>query len=64
MTTWVSKLNIECIDQEDGSLLIQIEWDENDPDLAQWNSWGKEGQEEFIWSALNAACIEALDITE
>jgi hypothetical protein len=64
MTTWVSKLKIECIDQEDGSLLIQIEWDENDPDLAQWNSWGKEGQEEFIWSALNAACIEALDITE
>jgi hypothetical protein len=60
MTSWVSKLKIECSDQEDGSLLIQIEWDENDPELAEWTSWGQEGQQEFIWSALNAACIKAL----
>jgi hypothetical protein len=57
---WTEKLQIEVIDEEDGSCTIAIEWDENDPDLAEWTSWGKEGQEEFVMSALTDACKKAL----
>lgn len=55
MTTWVSKLQIECIDEEDGSMIIRIDWDETDPDLEYWTSLGSEGQEQFIIDALTAA---------
>jgi len=53
--SWVYKLHIEVIDEEDGSATIQIEWDETDPDLNYWNSLGKEGQEKFIMDALHAS---------
>jgi hypothetical protein len=59
--TWVTKLQIECIDEEDGGMTIRIEWDESDPELAEWTSWGPEGQEEFIMSALQAACWDVLE---
>jgi hypothetical protein len=39
---WIEKLNLEVIDEEDGSCTIHIEWDETDPDLELWNSWGEE----------------------
>ena len=32
----LEKLNIECIDEEDGGCTIQIEWDETDPDLVEF----------------------------
>lgn len=54
-TSWVYKLNLECIDEEDGSMTIHIEWDENDPDLAYWTALGSEGQEDFIMTALRNA---------
>ena len=57
---WTEKLKIQCIDEEDGGMSIQIDWDETDPDLALWNSWGEEGQKAFIITALRAACAEAL----
>ena len=60
--SWVYKLHIEVINEEDGSATIQIEWDETDPDLDYWNSLGKEGQEKFIMDALHAA-IENLGLT-
>jgi len=53
--SWVYKLHIEVIDEEDGSATIQFEWDETDPDLNYWNSLGKEGQEKFIMDALHAS---------
>jgi hypothetical protein len=53
--SWVYKLHIEVINEEDGSVTIQIEWDETDPDLDYWNSLGKEGQEKFIMNALHAS---------
>jgi hypothetical protein len=53
--SWVYKLHIEVINEEDGSATIQIEWDETDPDLDYWNSLGKEGQEKFIMNALHAS---------
>jgi hypothetical protein len=55
MTTWVNKLQIECIDEEDGSMTIRIDWDETDPDLEYWTSLGAEGQEQFIIDALTDA---------
>jgi hypothetical protein len=55
MTTWVTKLKIECIDEEDGSLTIHIEWDETDPELDYWTSLGPEGQKTFIIYALTTA---------
>jgi len=53
--SWVYKLNLECVDEEDGSMTIHIEWNELDPDLAYWTSLGSEGQEEFIMTALRNA---------
>jgi hypothetical protein len=55
MTTWVSKLQIECIDEEDGSMIIRIDWDGTDPDLKYWTALDPEGQEQFIIDALTAA---------
>jgi len=50
--TWIDKLQLEVRDEEDGGCTIIIEWDENDPDLAEWISWGPEGQEQFVINAL------------
>lgn len=50
---WVNKLNIEVVDEEDGSCSINIEWDEADPDLEYWTCLGKEGQEAFILDSLH-----------
>jgi hypothetical protein len=52
----IAKLKIECIDEEDGSMTIHIEWDENDPDLQWWTDLGPEGQESFIIDSLRKAC--------
>lgn len=54
-TSWVNKLKIECIEHPEGGMDIQIDWDETDPDLELWTSWGKEGQTAFIIDALNQA---------
>ena len=62
---WVKKLQIECIDEDDGSMTIQIDWDQNDPDLQWWTLLGKEGQEAFVIDALWAAleCYMDDDLT-
>jgi hypothetical protein len=49
---WIEKLNLEVVDQEDGGCLITIEWDETDPDLAEWTSWGEDKQKTFILDSL------------
>jgi hypothetical protein len=58
---WIEKLKIECIDEEDGSMTIQIDWDENDPDLEYWTSLGEQGQETFIIDSLYNALICDVD---
>ena len=52
----IFKLQVECIDEEDGSMTIHIEWDETDPDLQWWTDLGPEGQETFMIDALREAC--------
>ena len=58
--SWVHKLNLECIEEEDGSMTIHIEWDEKDPDLQYWTHLGAEGQENLILTALRSACNSVL----
>jgi len=60
--SWVYKLHIEVVDEENKSGTIVIEWDDTDPDLDYWNSLGKEGQEKFIMDALHAS-FENLGLT-
>jgi len=60
MTTWVNKLKIEVIEEGDGSCTIHIEWDEQDPELALWASWGEEGQRAFVLDALTTAVNNAI----
>ena len=52
----INKLKIECIDEDDGSMTIHIEWDETDPDLQWWTDLGPAGQETFMLNALQQAC--------
>lgn len=54
-TNWVNKLQIKVIDEEDGGCTIQIDWDDTDPELEEWTSWGEEGQKSFIIDALTDA---------
>ena len=58
--SWVYKLNMDCVEEEDGSMTIHIEWDEKDPDLLYWTSLGPKGQEDFILTALRSACNSVL----
>ena len=58
--SWVYKLNLDCVEEEDGSMTINIEWDEKDPDLQYWTSLGPKGQEDFILTALRSACNSVL----
>lgn len=51
-TNWIEKLQLECIEEEDGGMTIQIDWDDTDPDLAEWTSWGEDGQKQFIIDSL------------
>jgi len=51
----IDKLEVEFIDEEDGSTTIRIDWDETDPDLQWWTDLGPEGQETFMIDALTNA---------
>jgi hypothetical protein len=53
--TWVEKLHVEVIDEEDGGCIIRIDWDDADPDLEYWTNLGEEGQKSFIIEALTNA---------
>jgi len=58
--SWVAKLNLECVDEPDGTMSIHIEWDEKDPDLQYWTNLGPKRQEDFILTALRSACDSVL----
>lgn len=51
--TWINKLQLEVIEKPGGGCSIQIEWDETDPDLAEWTGWGEQLQQDFVLDALN-----------
>ena len=51
----IEKLTIECIEEEDGSMTIHINWDNTDPDLQWWTDLGDEDQKSFILDALTNA---------
>lgn len=52
---WINKLQVEVIDEENGGCCIHIEWDDTDPDLAEWTSWGEQRQRDFFLNALKTA---------
>ena len=54
----IFKLDVNFIEEEDGSGTIQIEWDETDADLQWWTNLGEEKQ--FIMDALTAAIEQNL----
>lgn len=56
----IFKLDVNFIEQEDGSGTIQIEWDETDADLQWWTNLGEEKQKQFIMDALTAAIEQNL----
>lgn len=58
---WFNKLNIECIDEQDGSLTIHIEWDETDPNLKFWIDWSEKTKKDFILTTILDACHQALN---
>ena len=51
----INKLQIECIEEEDGSMTICIDWDDKDPDLQWWTDLGPEDQKTFMIDALRKA---------
>ena len=53
--SWINKLQIEVIDEENGGCCIHIEWDDTDSDLAEWTSWGEQRQRDFFLNALKIA---------
>ena len=59
--SWIEKLKLECIDDPDGTMVIHIEWDENDPELELWTSLGPQGQENLILTSLREACAPYTD---
>jgi hypothetical protein len=53
--TWIEKLEVEVIHEEDGGCIIRVHWDNEDPDLEYWTSLGEEGQKSFSIEALTNA---------
>jgi hypothetical protein len=53
--SWVEKLQVKVIDEEDGGCIIQIDCDDADPDLEYYTNLGEEGQKSFIIEALTNA---------
>jgi hypothetical protein len=53
--TWITKLQLEVIEEENGGCCIHIEWDDTDPDLAEWTGWGEQLQRDFVLNALQTA---------
>ena len=56
----IFKLNVNFIEEEDGSGTIQFDWDETDADLQWWTNLGEEKQKQFILDALTAAIEQNL----
>lgn len=57
----IEKMQIDYVEEEDGSGTIHIDWDENDPDLQWWNDLGEDGQKSFILESLQRALCTDVD---
>lgn len=47
---WINKL---LFSMEDNNNSVNVEWDENDPELKEWCSWTEEQQNDFLIELLN-----------
>jgi len=57
----INKLQIDFIEETDGSASLHIEWDETDPELQWWTDLGKEGQKSFMIKTLTNVCDSHVD---
>ena len=51
----IKKMQIDFVEEKDGSSTIHIDWNEKDPDLQWWNDLGEDGQKSFILDSLHLA---------
>lgn len=61
--SWVHKIQLEVVENEDDSLVISCTWDEKDADLQLWNELGEEKQTEFVLTALQNS-IKKFDLLD
>lgn len=61
---WIYKINLQCIENEDGSLNLVFEWDEKDPELQLWTELGEEKQTEVVLTALRRAANDVIEPEE
>jgi O-glycosyl hydrolase len=47
---WINKL---LFSMEDNDHSVNVEWDENDPEMEEWCSWTEEQQNDFLIEVLN-----------
>lgn len=57
---WVKKIELNVEENEDGTMVLNFTWDENDPDLKDWTDLGSKKQEEFVLAALYNSCKDIL----
>ena len=57
---FVKKLKLEVIEDTFGKLTINIDWDEQDPELAEWIGWGDAKQTQFIVDLLTERCMKKI----
>lgn len=50
---WLTKLAIKVTEDNDSPCLIQIDWDETDPELDYWSNLDQEGKETLIHNLIN-----------
>jgi len=50
---WLTKLSINITEDDNGPCLMEINWDETDPELNYWSNLSQEGKETLIHNLLN-----------
>ena len=55
---WFNKISLTLEENEDGSLNMTFEWDENDPELQLWTELSEETKKEIILSGLRESTTE------
>jgi hypothetical protein len=49
---WFERIQLDVLEDEDGSCTLVFQWDEKDPILRFWTELGEKKQHEFILTAL------------
>lgn len=55
------KMTITCTEEDNGGMCITFDWDETDPELAEWTNWGEKTQTAFIIKSLQSALDSFVD---